>query len=79
MKTFVLRVDLKEEEDGRWSATIPILPGCSSWGYSQQEALANIKDAAEIFIEDIIDAGEGFPPVPHKIEIIDEPAVAVYI
>ena len=79
MKTFVLRVDLKEEEDGRWSATIPTLPGCSSWGYSQQEALANIKDAAEIFIEDIIDAGEGFPPVPDKIEIIDEPAVAVYI
>ncbi len=79
MKTFVLRVDLNEEEDGRWSVTVPTLPGCSSWGYSQQEALANIKDAAEIFIEDIIDAGEAFPSVPDKIEIIDEPAIAVYI
>lgn len=29
MKTFVLRVDLKEEEDGRWSSSIPALPGCS--------------------------------------------------
>ena len=79
MKTFVLRVNLNEEEDGRWSVTVPTLPGCSSWGYSQQEALANIKDAAEIFIEDIIDAGEAFQSVQDKIEIIDEPAVAVYI
>ena len=66
MKTFVLRVNLIEE-DGRWSATIPELPGCSSWGYSQQEALANIKDAAEIYIEDMIDAGEGFPITSDKI------------
>ena len=49
MKTFVLRVDLKEEEDGRWSASIPTLPGCSSWGYSRQDALINIKDAFEIY------------------------------
>ena len=32
---------------------------CSSWGYSKQEALDNIKDAADIYIEDMIDAGEG--------------------
>lgn len=77
MKTFVLRVALKEEEDGRWSASIPALPGCSSWGYSQQEALDNVKDAAEIYIEDIIDAGEGLPHPSDEIELIDEPAVAV--
>lgn len=77
MKTLVLRVTLKEEEDGRWSASIPALPGCSSWGYNKQEALDNIKDAAEIYIEDMIDAGEGIPIPSDKIEVIDEPAVAV--
>jgi predicted RNase H-like HicB family nuclease len=77
MKTFVLKVVLKEEDDGRWSASIPALPGCSSWGYSKQEALDNIKDAAEIYIEDMIDAGEGIPTPSDKIEVIDEPAVAV--
>jgi len=61
MKTFIVKVNLIKEEDGRWSAIIPNLPGCSSWGYSEQEALANIKDAAEIYIEDIIDAGEDIP------------------
>jgi predicted RNase H-like HicB family nuclease len=77
MKTFVLRVDLKEEEDGRWSASIPTLPGCSSWGYSRQDALINIKDAAEIYIEDMVDAGEGLPTSSDKIEVINEPAIAV--
>jgi len=77
MKTFVLRVDLKEEDDRRWSASIPALPGCSSWGYSRQEALENIKNAAEIYIEDMIDAGESIPGLSDKIEVIDEPAIAV--
>jgi len=77
MRTFLLKVALKEEEDGRWSASIPALPGCSSWGYSRQEALDNIRDAAEIYIEDMIESGEAVPAPSDKIEVIDEPAVAV--
>lgn len=77
MKTLVLKVALKQEEDGRWSAAIPSLPGCSSWGYSSQEALDNIKDAAEIYIEDMIETGEGLPQPSSAIELIDEPAIAV--
>ena len=77
MKTFVLKVSLEKEEDGRWSVSIPVLPGCSSWGYSREEALSNMKDAAEIYIEDMIEAGEELPSPSDKIEILDEPAVAV--
>ena len=54
MKTLVFKVALKEEEDGRWSASIPALPGCASWGYSPQEALGNVKDAAEIYKKDFL-------------------------
>ena len=43
-------------------------------GYWQSE---NMKDAAEIYIEDMIEAGEELPSPSDKIEIIDEPAVAV--
>ena len=77
MKTVVLKVSLKREEDGRWSATVPGLPGCASWGYSEHEAMANIKDAAEVFIEDMMDAGEHLQALPRQIEVIDEPAVAI--
>jgi len=78
MKTLVLKVSLKEEEDGRWSASISALPGCSSWGYSSQEALENIKDAAEIYIEDMLNAGEELPH-SNEIELIEEPAIAVSV
>lgn len=77
MKTFVLKVLLNEEADGRWSASIPALHGCSSWGYSQQEALENIKDAAEIYIEDMLDAGEVLPTPSDEVEVIEAPAIAV--
>ena len=79
MKTFVFKVALQEEEDGRWSASIPALPGCSSWGHSRQEALENIKDAAEIYIEDIIDAREELPQPSDEIKVIEEPAIAVSV
>jgi uncharacterized protein YuzE/predicted RNase H-like HicB family nuclease len=77
MKTVVLKVSLKREEDGRWSATIPGLRSCASWGYSEQEAMANIRDAAEVFIEDMMEAGEDLRELPGPIEVIDEPAVAI--
>ena len=79
MKTLVLKVALKEEDDGRWSASVPALPGCSSWGYTREEALDNIKDAAEIYIEDMIEAGEDIPAPSDKIVVLDEPAVAIYL
>lgn len=77
MKSLVLKVVLQEEEDGRWSVSVPALPGCSSWGYSRQEALENIKDAAEIYIEDMIDAGESLPAPSDEIEFREELVIAV--
>lgn len=77
MKTLVLKVALKEEEDGRWSVSIPALPGCSSWGYTKEEALDNIKDAAEIYIVDMIESGEDIPAPSDKLEVLDEPVVAI--
>ena len=56
MKTYVFRVELEEEEDGRWSAWIEALPGCAAWGYSKEEALGALKDAAEAYLEDMLEA-----------------------
>ena len=61
MKTYIFEVELHQEEDGRWSAWIEALPGCAAWGYSREEALAAIKDAAEAYVEDMLDAGEEVP------------------
>ncbi|MEK6712358.1 MAG: type II toxin-antitoxin system HicB family antitoxin [Nitrospinota bacterium] len=56
MKTYVFNVELQQEEDGRWSVWIPALPGLASWGHTKEEALQNIRDAAEAYVEDMREA-----------------------
>lgn len=58
----------------RWSSCIDDLPGCAAWGYTREEALKAVQDAAEAYIEDMIDAGE---KIPEGIEVVDALAVAV--
>ena len=41
------------EEVGGYSVTIPVLPGCISQGDTFEEALGNIKEAAELYLEDL--------------------------
>jgi predicted RNase H-like HicB family nuclease len=38
-------------EDGYFVAEVPSLPGCISQGKSREEALANIKEAIELYID----------------------------
>lgn len=76
VKSYVFRVELVREEDGRWSAGVPTLPGCATWGYTQEEALQNLHDAVQAYIRDIRKAG-GDIHQESTMEIIDDPIVAV--
>ena len=38
-------------EDGYFVVEIPVIPGCISQGRTREEALANIKEAAELCLE----------------------------
>jgi antitoxin HicB len=40
---------------------VPALPGCVSQGDNRAQALANIREAIELYVEDCRDAGD---PVP---------------
>ncbi len=44
------RVTLLESEEG-WSASCPALPGCHSQGATRAEALENIKEAIQLWLE----------------------------
>lgn len=55
------QVILEPDEDGGYHVYCPSLPGCHSQGDSIDEALANIKEAIELFIEDMVDNGEVIP------------------
>jgi len=41
----------RDAETGDYAAFCPELPGCASAGETQQEALANIKEAIELYLE----------------------------
>lgn len=58
------QVIVHEAEEGGYWVECPSLPGCVSQGETIEEALANIKEAIELWIEDMIDHGE---PVPEAI------------
>ena len=46
-----LPVILIPDEDGGFVVECPVIPGCISQGDTREEALANIKDAIELCLE----------------------------
>lgn len=42
----------QEETEGGFSVWVPDLPGCASQGETLEEALHNIKEAIELYLED---------------------------
>ena len=79
MKTYVFEVEVVEEDDGRWSATIPTLPGCNAWGNSQREALEAIRENAQAFVEVLLEHGDPLPEAARGTPEIQAPAVAVNV
>jgi predicted RNase H-like HicB family nuclease len=54
-------VVLEQEEDGGYVVSVPALPGCVSEGDSRDEALSNIREAIEVYLEDCREAGDPIP------------------
>ena len=75
MKTYIFKAELEQDEDGRWGAEIPALPGCATWGYTEEEALEALRDAAQAYLEDMIEAGEEIPT--KEVEVIEARVVTV--
>ncbi len=45
------QVVLYPGEDGYWVVEVPSLPGCISQGETREEALANIREAIDAYVE----------------------------
>ena len=65
MKSYVVRVVIveDEQEDGSraYHGYCPALPGCHTWGHTQDEALARIQEAVSLYVEDLIESGKSVP------------------
>ena len=65
MKTYIFPLDIEEEEDGRWSADIPALPGCAVGCYPREHVLESLQEAAQMMLEMMVEYGD---PLPEGIE-----------
>ena len=54
-------VEFDREEDGRWIADVPALPGCLAYGRTRAQALARVRKLASSVVADLLAHHE---PVP---------------
>ncbi|HKI05459.1 MAG TPA: type II toxin-antitoxin system HicB family antitoxin [Thermoanaerobaculia bacterium] len=66
------RVFLEQDEDGVFVAEVPALPGCISQGATRDQALVNVREAIEAYIESLDAHGEPVPlPISEELVEID--------
>ena len=65
------RVTIESDEDGVFVAECPALPGCISQGKTRDEAMANIRDAIQGYVESLKKHGEPIP-APITEAVVEE-------
>ena len=63
-----IKVILEPSEEGGYTAIVPALPGCVSEGNTREEALKNIREAIELYLEPVED-DSNFASNAEQIEI----------
>jgi predicted RNase H-like HicB family nuclease len=61
---FSVVLEPDREEPERYNVRVPALPGCLTYGESIEDALANAREAIEVYVESLIEDGE---PVPAEV------------
>ena len=56
-----MRIEIEQEDDGRWLTEIPYLPGVMVYGATREEAVARVKALALRVLADRLEHGETIP------------------
>ena len=68
MKHNTYRVLLNKEPEGGYTVIVPTLPGCVTYGETIDEAVVNVKEAIELYIESLKAHGETIPSEENTFE-----------
>ncbi len=60
MYTYTIVLD-PDPDHGGYTVSVPALPGCVTEGESVDECLANAQDAIELYLADVVAAGDPIP------------------
>jgi antitoxin HicB len=68
MKQNTYRVLSNKEPEGGYTVIVPMLPGCVTYGETIDEAVENVKEAIELYIESLRAHGEIIPSEENTFE-----------
>ena len=61
MAKYQFTVVVERDEDGVYISSCPALQGCHSQGDTYEEAIGNLKDALQVYLEAKLSLGETIP------------------
>lgn len=60
----MLKIEIEQEEDGRFIAEVPELPGVMVYGQTREEAVAKVEALALRTLADRVEQGKPVPELP---------------
>jgi antitoxin HicB len=63
------RVVISRDPEGNWLVSVPVIPGCHTFGSTREEALSNAREAIEACIESLADTGDEPPDSDAPVEL----------
>ena len=64
-----LIIETEREDDGRWIAEVPLLPGALAYGATREEAILHAQAHALRILADRLEHGEAVPEVAHHFVV----------
>ncbi len=64
-----MKIEIEKEEDGRWLAEVPELPGVMCYGQTREEVIARVKALALRVLADRLEHGESVPEMPEVFSV----------
>jgi predicted RNase H-like HicB family nuclease len=64
-----MKIEIERENDGRWIAEVPDLPGVMVYGTNRDEAISKVEALALRVLADRLDHGEQIPDLDELFEV----------
>lgn len=68
-----LSIEVEREDDGRWLAEVPQLPGVLCYGQTREEAILRSKALALRALADRLEHGEEVPQMVEVFSVVPNP------
>ena len=67
-RMYTYKILLHKEPEGGYTVTVPVLPGCITYGEDVDESILMAKEAIELYIEALQERGEAIPDDSNTLE-----------